>query len=891
MYSRPFSVLVTLLLVSWALALDSLPSPNQALQAEKQTFWFIPHTHWEGAVFKTREEFLQMGLPNILKVLNLLKKYPNYRFVLDQVAYVRPFLERYPEEEETFRKFLAEGRLQLVGGMDIMPDDNMPGGEHFIRQLQYGKGYYREKLNGDVTVGWLLDTFGHHAQMPQILKLAGFKSFWFFRGVSSLDVPSEFLWQGIDGTEIPAFWLPRGYAVVYGSPKSFVEFDRFMRERFDSLGRFARGPDRVGLAGADVSDPEEHVPALLEEFNRQHNAPFTLRFGLPTEFESVVAKRTDRQIIKGELNPIFQGIYSSRIELKQWYRSLEALLTSAEKLASLASWLGQATDSEGLARAWEPVLFNVTHDLASGVMTDHVYEDTLRGYEFSERLGDQMVDSWLQGIGSKVDTRGEGVPILIFNTLGWERTDKAEVDVGFSEGGLVDLSAFDSDGQPVPVQLLTADRYSDGGIKQARITFTAHRVPPLGYSIYRVVAKRSLSGESTAGKAGEAIDYSGRWWSGSTAQQDSASIENEYYRATFNLWTGEMTSLINKDGNWEALSGPANVVAREPDGGDFWELYGTLHGGRNIAMTKKQGPPDPAKAFLSSQQVGGSGKVQPGPVFSEYSVNHPFGSGHFGTTVRLYNGIRRVEITTKILNNERYVRYRAVFPTSIRNGKSYHEIPFGAIERPAGVELPAQNWVDYGDGSRGVGLLNRGIPGNNLADAQLMLSLLRSATIGVYSGVPHGGFEPGISSDSGLELGKVLTLQYALVPHNSDWREAGMFRAGMELNQPLIARKLLQHAGVLPKRWGLLEVSYPNVVTASLKQGRDGMTFLRVYEATGKACTGVKVKLNAKIGSAYEANLIEDLGRKVDTPNETLQFDLAPYQIKTFALQLVKTGN
>ena len=69
------------------------------------------------------------------------------------------------------------------------------------------------------------------------------------------------------------------------------------------------------------------------------------------------------------------------------------------------------------------------------------------------------------------------------------------------------------------------------------------------------------------------------------------------------------------------------------------------------------------------------------------------------------------------------------------------------------------------------------------------------------------------------------------------------------------------------------------------------MTFLRVYEAAGKASTGVKVKLNAKIASAYEANLIEDLGRKVDTPNETLQFDLAPYQIKTFALQLVMSNN
>ncbi len=103
----------------------------------KETFWIIPHTHWEGAVFKTREEYLEMGLPHIVKAVHLLKTQPAYRFVLDQVAYVRPFLERYPEHEADFRRFVAEGRLQLVLGMDVMPDTNMPGGETFLRQILY----------------------------------------------------------------------------------------------------------------------------------------------------------------------------------------------------------------------------------------------------------------------------------------------------------------------------------------------------------------------------------------------------------------------------------------------------------------------------------------------------------------------------------------------------------------------------------------------------------------------------------------------------------------------------------------------------------------------------------------------------------------------------------
>jgi alpha-mannosidase len=134
----------------------------------------------------------------------------------------------------------------------------------------------------------------------------------------------------------------------------------------------------------------------------------------------------------------------------------------------------------------------------------------------------------------------------------------------------------------------------------------------------------------------------------------------------------------------------------------------------------------------------------------------------------------------------------------------------------------------------------------------------------------------------------VLTLQYALVPHAGSWREAGVSRAGMEFNHPLICRKVAQHAGILPKHWGLLTVSQPNVVTSTLKPGRDDSTLLRVYEATGRATPGVKVKLQAKIVSAQEVNLMEDPGRKLTADNDTLQFDMGPYEIKTFALQLTR---
>jgi alpha-mannosidase len=850
------------------------PSSRTSAPQTGETFWFIPHTHWEGAVFKTRQEYLEMGLPNILRALKILKEYPDYRFVLDQVCYVKPFLERYPQEEAAFRKMVADGRLQIVGGTDVMPDVNMPGGESFIRQVLYGKGYYRRKLGVDVTVGWQLDTFGHHAQMPQMLTLAGYKSFWFFRGVSGWDVPPEFLWEGLDGSRVPAFWLPEGYAVVYGSPKTPADFARFFRERYATLGRFSRGPDRVGLAGADVCEPEEHVPGLVREFNRTKAAPFTLRIGVPTDFEAAVARRTDRPVITGELNPIFQGTYSSRIVLKQWTRNNERLLITAEKLSALSRLLGAPTDEQAIWRAWEPTLFNHAHDLMSGVMTDRVYDDTVQGYAYSKRLADELVGKGLEDLCSKADTRGDGVALLVFNSLGWPRTDVTIADVGFSEGGITDLKLIDSAGQPIAVQTLTEQRCADGSLVQARIAFVVGDVPAMGYAVCRLIPLRT-SGPSKACP---------------TAAKGANVIENDRYRLTFDSATGAMTSLVVRPEKWEVLSSPANVVSREADHGDLWELYQSLDGGSRIAMKRKQPVPQPGKAVFSSEFRGESGTVLNGPVVSEFKVSHPFGkNGHFATSVRLYAGLPRIDIRTRILNQERFVRYQMLLPTSIRGGKSIHEIPFGAIARPSGIEFPSQNWVDYGDGQHGVALLNRGLPGNLVTDSTMMLSLMRSTRIVAYGF--GGGYEPGMSSDSGFELGKELTFDYALVPHKGDWREAGVYRHGLEFNNPLIVRTVSSHAGTLPNRWGLLELSHSNVVVSTLKPGRDGTMVLRLYEASGQPVRDVTITMHAKLTAAEEVNLMEDPLRKLDIRNDTLRFDLRAYEIKTFKLSLQPAPN
>jgi alpha-mannosidase len=242
-----------------------------------------------------------------------------------------------------------------------------------------------------------------------------------------------------------------------------------------------------------------------------------------------------------------------------------------------------------------------------------------------------------------------------------------------------------------------------------------------------------------------------------------------------------------------------------------------------------------------------------------------------------------VDFATAIHNKDAFVRYRLLVPTSIQGGRNFQETPFGAIERPMNQEFPAQNWIDYSDGGHGMTLVNRGLPGNNVADNTLMLSLMRSSRIQSY-GI-GGGFE-GQGSDSGLELGKELIFHYALVPHAGDWREAQAYRVGLEFNNPLLVRKASPHEGILPGKWSLVEVSPANVVLSALKPANDGATVLRVYEASGKATTGATLKFFTRVESAQNVNLMEDSGDELKAQNNTVRFDLHPFEIKTFKLRL-----
>jgi len=229
------------------------------------------------------------------------------------------------------------------------------------------------------------------------------------------------------------------------------------------------------------------------------------------------------------------------------------------------------------------------------------------------------------------------------------------------------------------------------------------------------------------------------------------------------------------------------------------------------------------------------------------------------------------------------VRYRLMFPVALPEGRNTQEIAFGAIERPFNQEFPAQNWMDYGGAGRGVAILNRGLPGSNIAGNVMLLSLMRSARL-----LSYGGLEQSTSSDTGLELGKRIGFDYALLPHAGTWQDAGVYRAGLDFNNPLLSRPASIHAGKLPPRWGLIDTSARHVVLSALKPSRDGEVAVRVYEAAGEPARGVRMHFAVPLASVRAANLMEDPGSDIAVQGNAFSFDLQPYEIKTFRLRFAK---
>lgn len=840
----------------------------------KYTVHYVPHTHYDAEVFLTRDETFEIGYSVLLGALAAMRADPQFKFVLDQTCYIEPFCRTYPEEREFLEQMIAEKRLEITCGMYAMPDVNIPSGESFIRQVLQGKQWTEQNLGVEVRCGWLLDTFGQHPQIPQLMAKCGFDHNVFQR-LGTFDGPTEYWWQGIDGTRFFCHWMRTTYCVLFPAPGNLHEFKKFVDVRMKHLKQHATTPHLLAVSGADLTPIQPHVTRIFEEYNRTYD-DLEFRVSTPDEYFQAIKNSGKFPVWQGDLNPVFQGCYSARIAVKQWNRRLETLLINAELADAVAVTQGAASQSKQIDAAWTDVLFNQFHDIICGSHVDKVYHNTIDRFKSSHVTASQCLQTSFDHLVGEIDTSGEGIPIVVFNPLSWERNDVVECKIGFSEKDVFEVEVQDSSGKRVASDLTACERYETGGIKRATVLFIAQNVPSLGYDVFRVVPAKGEPAASSLSSNQPDI-----WM----AEIHRDVMENEFFQLEIDAWNGAIKSLTEKQTGWNIIPEDkpfGGTVVKELDNGNFWEYNGHCKGDALFPMNREHPLPaegDARAAF--SHHYGGDGRITNGRARTEYNVNFAFGKGFFATRIRLYAGLPRIDIHTTLINDDERVRYRMALPTTLANATITQEIPFGAIERPEG-EFPAQNWMDYSDGKKGVAILNRGLPGNSVEDNILTLALLKCTALKEGYG-ESGGWNKNTKTSDGYEIGIPHGFDYALVPHTGDWRDAELARRGMEFNRPLIALKAANQTGSLPKRWSLFTVSAPNVAVSAVKASANGIV-VRVYETDGKEAKGVALASAIAIKDAEETNLIEQEAQTVAVKENAIAFDIKPFEIKTFVL-------
>ncbi len=353
--------------------------------------------------------------------VRMMDQYPEYKYVQSQAEAYQICKDLYPDLYERIREKVRAGQWIPEGSMWVEPDTNMTSGESLVRQLLYGKGFFRREFGVDCQVLWLPDTFGYSAVLPQLLKEAGVrylttqKIFWSYNGGDRFPY-HYFTWQGMDGSEVTSF-----LHMDYTSRTDARTIVERWRDRVQKRGirRFLL-PFGYGDGGGGPTRDD------LEDLRRNRDlegVPHT-RIETPTRFfEDCAADGGPKERYVGELYfQAHRGVLTSQAAIKRGNRKSELTLREAE-IWSVAASGRVAWPKEALDECWHGVLLNQFHDILPGSSIERVYVEARQQYA---AILDKAGALITQATGAL--TAGSGR--TWFNSLSWERRALVTTDRG-----------------------------------------------------------------------------------------------------------------------------------------------------------------------------------------------------------------------------------------------------------------------------------------------------------------------------------------------------------------------------------------------------------------------------------------------------------------------------
>ena len=849
----------------------SLTRARQQLKSLKSmlqqaTIHMTGNSHIDAAWLWPWTETVDVVKRTFSTALQLMNEYPDYTYTQSAAAYNEWMAEKYPEINSEITRRIKEGRWEIVGGMWVEPDLNMPDGESLVRQLLVGKRFFQQHYGVDTRIGWNPDSFGYNWQLPQIYKRSGV-DYFVTQKIAWNDtnqVPFKFFWwQSPDGSRVLTYF-PHDYANDNLNPvrlaRDFVTARTFTPGLPTMMDLYGVG-DHGGGPTRSILDQGDHWAAIDKVMPTMEYGTAQAYF---TKVESQIAADSpvwdyDR-IAKGYEAPsalprgqihlptwkdelyfeYHRGVMTTQANHKRNMRESEEWMLNAERYAALAWLQGKSYPASELTGAWKKVLFNQFHDLAAGSGVGVIYNDAQHDYDQVRWATREIDEAALGTLAAEVNTRAAGdVPVIVFNPLGWQRSGLVTVDVQMPSAVPDGVSVLDARNHVELSEILATDEKTNS----YRLLVRVVDVPSLGYTVLHVVpGKRTVSGD---------------------LKVNGLTLENDHLRVQVDKQTGCITSLFDKTAGFEALAAGAcgnelQAFKDTPKQYDAW----------NIDPGALDAPP---LRLLTADSVE---LVNKGPLRAAIRVTRHWQSSKFVQEIGLSSGSDAVDVANDIDWHETHILLKAAFPLAASSSKATYEIPYGTIERPttrnntweqAQFEVPALRWADLGNGQHGFSLINDSKYGYDGRDNVLRLSLLRSSVW------------PDPEADRGHHH-----FSYALYPHGADWKKALTVRHGYEYNYHLAARQIEPHAGKLPLQHSYLSVRPENVVLTAVKKAEEGNALiLRAYEWAGKS-SAVQIALPPGATSATLTNLMEKPeGSPLRVTEGRVTAPIHPYEILT----------
>ncbi len=383
----------------------------------------IGHAHIDLAWLWPIRETIRKGSRTFATVLALMDRYPDYIFGASQPQLYQWMKDYYPQLYKKIQAKVAEGRWEAQGAMWVEADTNISGSEALVRQIIYGKRFFREEFGKDPKMLWLPDVFGYSASLPQILKKAGVDYFLTTKlSWNNFNVfpHHTFFWQGIDGSRVLAHMPPKGTYNSSAAPKAIIATEKNFADKAVSehcallfgIGDGGGGPGR------------EHLERLTREKNLDGLVPVTQE-PMETFFDRIAQDTTEYQTWTGELYlEKHQGTYTTQARSKRFNRKIELALRELEFVATLAKVLaGHPYPTQELDAIWKEVLLYQFHDILPGSSIARVYDESLARYQKLFEQTQQLLNQAQAVLISQPDAIEHSQCITVFNSLSWERSE------------------------------------------------------------------------------------------------------------------------------------------------------------------------------------------------------------------------------------------------------------------------------------------------------------------------------------------------------------------------------------------------------------------------------------------------------------------------------------